>query len=71
MSGSSGRSAVMKWWLVLLRRAFPADENLDEDDLKSSQRNHVGEAWWEAFRRVKSDMDAIAKERFGGKLSLR
>lgn len=63
--------AVMKWWLVLLRRTFPAAENLDEDDLKSSQRNLVGEAWWEAFRRVKGDMDAIARERFGGKLSLR
>lgn len=63
--------AVMKWWLVLMRRTFPATENLDEDDFKSSQRNLVGEAWWEAFRHVKDDMDAIAKERFGGKLSLR
>lgn len=63
--------AVMKWWLVLSRRFWPASEYLEEEDLVSSQRDPVGEAWWDAFRRVKDGMDAIARRRFGGKLSLR
>ena len=63
--------AVMKWWLVLSRRFWPASEYLEEEDYASSQRDPVGEAWWDAFRRVKDGMDAIARKRFGGKLSLR
>ena len=63
--------AVMKWWLVLSRRFWPASEHLEEEDYVSSQRDPVGEAWWDAFRRVKDGMDAIARMRFGGKLSLR
>ena len=63
--------AVMKWWLVLSRRFWPASEYLEEEDLDSSQRDLVGEAWWDAFRRVKDGMDAITRRRFGGKLSLR
>ena len=63
--------AVMKWWLVLSRRFWPASEYLEEEDLVSSQRDPVGEAWWDAFRRVKDGMDAITRKRFGGRLSLR
>ena len=63
--------AVMKWWLVLSRRFWPASEYLEEEDFDSSQRDPVGEAWWDAFRRVKDGMDAIARKRFGGRLSLR
>ena len=63
--------AVMKWWLVLSRRFWPASEYLEEEDFASSQRDPVGEAWWDAFRRVKDGMDAITRRRFGGRLSLR
>ena len=63
--------AVMKWWLVLSRRFWPASEYLEEEDLVSSQRDPVGEAWWDAFRRVKDGMDAVVRRRFGGRLSLR
>ena len=63
--------AVMKWWLVLSRRFWPASEYLEEEDFVSSQRDPVGEAWWDAFRRVKDGMDAIVRRRFGGGLSLR
>ncbi|KAF8955572.1 hypothetical protein BDZ97DRAFT_279612 [Flammula alnicola] len=63
--------AVMKWWLVLMRRFFPATEYMDEEDLASSQRDLIGEAWWDAFRHVKDEMDVIARKRFGGRLSLK
>jgi DNA repair protein REV1 len=65
--------AVMKWWLVLLRRLFPASEVIDEDDdlVTPSQRNAVGEAWWTAFRKMKGQMDQVARKRFGGVLALR
>jgi len=64
---------VMKWWLVLLRRLFPASEVIDEEDeeLMASQRNIVGEAWWAAFRKVKGQMDQVARKRFGGVLAFR
>ena len=64
--------AVMKWWLVLLSRRFwPASEYIEEEDFVSSQRDPVGEAWWDAFRRVKDGMDAIARRKFAGRLCLR
>ncbi|KAF8162778.1 hypothetical protein B0H34DRAFT_650257 [Crassisporium funariophilum] len=63
--------AIMKWWLVLSRRFWPASEYLEEEDLASSQRDPIGEAWWDAFRGVKEQMDAIARKRFGGRLSLK
>ena len=65
--------AVMKWWLVLLRRLFPASEVIDEDDddLMSSQRDAVGEAWWDVFRKVKGKMDQVARLRFGGGLAFK
>jgi len=65
---------VMKWWLVLLRRLFPASEVIDEEDdglLSLSQRDTVGEAWWATFRKVKGQMDQVARKRFGGVLALR
>jgi len=66
--------AVMKWWLVLLRRLFPASEVIDDDDdddLMLSQRDAVGEAWWDAFRKVKGKMDQVARPRFGGGLAFK
>ncbi|KIM49579.1 hypothetical protein M413DRAFT_15584 [Hebeloma cylindrosporum] len=65
--------AVMKWWIVLLRRHFPASEIMEEEDLalSASQRNLVGEAWWGALHGIQDQMDAITRKRFGGRLSLR
>lgn len=64
---------VMKWWLVLLRRLFPASEVIDDDDdlLTLSQRDAIGEAWWATFRKVKEQMDQVTRKRFGGGLALR
>ncbi|THU80111.1 DNA repair protein [Dendrothele bispora CBS 962.96] len=63
--------AVMKWWFMLVRRHFGQHEygRLHEDE--PSKEEKVGEAWWTAFRSVKDQMDAVATNRFGGKLSLR
>lgn len=68
--------AVAKWWLVLLRRHFASWEDAPEDDgpptLKAPYTSEaVGRAWWRAFREVKSKMDAVARKKFGGCLSLR
>jgi DNA repair protein REV1 len=65
--------AVMKWWIVLLRRYFPASEIMEEEDLalSASQRNLVGEAWWGALHGIQDQMDVITRKRFGGRLSLR
>jgi len=67
--------AVMKWWLVLLRRIFPASESYsdesDDDGPESSQRirNRVGDAWWNACHGVQQKMDEVTRKRFGGRLS--
>ncbi|KAF9269472.1 DNA repair protein [Marasmius fiardii PR-910] len=66
--------AVMKWWIILLKRYWaPFEYGYDEEDEDSDylKRGKVGEAWWNAFRTVKSEMDAFTKKRFGGKLSIR
>jgi DNA repair protein REV1 len=65
--------AIMKWWIVLLRRFFPASEIMEEEDLalSASQRNLVGEAWWGALHGIQDQMDVITRKRFGGRLSLR
>jgi len=31
----------------------------------------VGKAWWAAFKRVKEQVDLVARKKFGGCLSLR
>ncbi|KAK7467413.1 deoxycytidyl transferase [Stygiomarasmius scandens] len=63
--------AVMKWWLVLVKRYFGQHEYGRLHDDEPSREEKVGEAWWAAFRNVKNQMDAVVKKRFGGKLSLR
>jgi len=64
--------AVMKWWLILLRRHFPASEVIEEDDDEPmSQRDTAGEGWWAAFWKVKAQMDEIAKKRFGGGMAFK
>ncbi|PPQ63029.1 hypothetical protein CVT24_005975 [Panaeolus cyanescens] len=62
---------VMRWWLLLMRRLWPAYEVLDEDDLDSSQRDPVGEAWWDTFYDVKEKMDEVVRKRFGSGISLK
>ena len=39
---------------------------LKEEDFVSSQRDPVGDAWWDAFRGVKDGMDAINAITQGG-----
>ncbi|KAG7442234.1 DNA repair protein [Guyanagaster necrorhizus] len=68
--------AIVKWWLVLLRRnwrdfeheTFEAHEH---DSEETRTRRAVAEAWWQMFRNVKEEMDVVARKKFGGKLSLR
>jgi DNA repair protein REV1 len=31
----------------------------------------VGQAWWDASRKVKREMDVVARKKFGGSLSLK
>ncbi|KAL0578346.1 deoxycytidyl transferase [Marasmius crinis-equi] len=72
--GMTRAVAVMKWWIILLKRYWaPFELGYDEEDVDPGylQRGRVGEAWWNAFRTVKDQMDGIAKKRFGGKLSIR
>ncbi|KAK7062843.1 deoxycytidyl transferase [Paramarasmius palmivorus] len=72
--GLSRALAVMKWWLILLQkhwRQFEYGYDEEDDDPAYRQSGRVAEAWWNAFRNVKGQMDSIAKKRFGGKLSIR
>ncbi|KAI0781503.1 DNA repair protein [Trametes elegans] len=69
--------AVAKWWLVLLRRHFGAWEHAPEAE-QADLAHHgrvtsevVGRAWWRAFKEVKAKMDASARKKFGGCLSLK
>jgi len=63
---------VMRWWMLLLRKHFDMYEVRDNvlDDYDDTPDRVVGEAWWKAFRDVKSSLDMIVRRKFGGKLSL-
>jgi DNA repair protein REV1 len=64
--------AIMKWWLVLLRRHWGGSELIEEEDhIDPSEVDPVGQAWWQAFRDVKEKMDVVARRKFGGQLSLK
>ncbi|KAK0218760.1 hypothetical protein IW262DRAFT_1387303 [Armillaria fumosa] len=68
--------AIVKWWLVLLRRDWRDFEHEtsepDEDDSEETHtRRAIAEVWWKTFREVKEEMDVVARRKFGGKLSLR
>lgn len=63
--------AIVKWWLVLLRRYWGGSELIEEEEPDGSQTDRVGQAWWKAFREVKEKMDIVARKRFGGRLSLK
>ncbi|KAI0333117.1 DNA repair protein [Cubamyces sp. BRFM 1775] len=73
--------AVVKWWLVLLRRHFGAWEDVPQDSDKDGAvgverlgrvtSEVIGRAWWKAFKEVKMKMDLAARKKFGGCLSLK
>ncbi|KAK7688879.1 hypothetical protein QCA50_007570 [Cerrena zonata] len=73
--GFENAVAVVKWWLVLIRRHFGAWEGHhygpDIKPKKPYTTEVVGRVWWRAFGNVKAKMDAAAKKRFGGCISLR
>lgn len=65
--------AVMRWWLVLLRRRWGVHERDRSEENQATQRitsEAIGKAWWKAFREVKDKVDVAARKRFGGTLSL-
>ncbi|KAJ7084799.1 hypothetical protein B0H15DRAFT_783559, partial [Mycena belliarum] len=62
--------AVVKWWLVLLRRYWGDYEHVG-GTAEEMEDSRVAEAWWKAFRDVKERIDIVARKKFGGKLSLR
>ncbi|TFK40634.1 hypothetical protein BDQ12DRAFT_679787 [Crucibulum laeve] len=68
-SGVERAIAVMKWWLVLLRRYFPGSELEEEGEPDGIWTDRVGNAWWDSFRGTKKQMDIMARQRYGGKLS--
>lgn len=63
--------AIMKWWLILLRRLWGAFENENVEMGRSDPNERAAIAWWRAFKEVKRRMDEAARKRFGGKLSLK
>lgn len=63
--------AVMKWWIVLLRRQWKDLEDAPKSDSSHTTAKGIGHAWWDIFWEVKGRMDEVARKRFGGKLSLR
>ncbi|KAJ6620397.1 hypothetical protein B0H10DRAFT_2207916 [Mycena sp. CBHHK59/15] len=62
--------AIVKWWLVLLRRYWGPYEYF-EDMGGEEEDAQVALAWWKTFREVKDRIDVVARKKFGGRLSLR
>lgn len=66
--------AVVRWWLVLLRRHYALWEDgadFIEDNPSSLTSEVVGRAWWKAFREVKTKIDVVVRKVYGGSLSIR
>ncbi|KAG1819758.1 uncharacterized protein BJ212DRAFT_1446112 [Suillus subaureus] len=72
-TGMEKTIAVMKWWLILLRRNWGVYERTSgaENHDGSSTAENIGRAWWKAFWEVKAKVDIVARRRFGGSLSLK
>ncbi|KIK81331.1 hypothetical protein PAXRUDRAFT_156343 [Paxillus rubicundulus Ve08.2h10] len=73
-TGMEKTIAVMKWWLVLLRRRWEVYEGDEAQIDQATQRitsEAIGKAWWRAFREVKAKVDVVARKRFGGTVALR
>ncbi|KAJ7772122.1 hypothetical protein DFH07DRAFT_937776 [Mycena maculata] len=60
--------AIVKWWLVLLRRYWGDYEHFEDFGDEDAR---VAMAWWGAFRGVKERLDLVARKKFGGRLSVR
>ncbi|KAF8626302.1 hypothetical protein AX15_004972 [Amanita polypyramis BW_CC] len=69
--GIEKATAVMKWWQILLRRHWGAHETVEGDAEPATQVDRVGEAWWQAFRGVKEQLDSEVRRKFGGSISLK
>ena len=72
-AGMEKTIAVMKWWLVLLRRRWGVHERDQSEVDQANQRvtpEAIGKAWWKSFREVKGRVDVAARKRFGGTLAL-
>jgi DNA repair protein REV1 len=75
-TGMEKSVAVLKWWLMLIRRYWgmwehEVGEDVDVESGGSVSSLPVGQAWWKAFRHVKEQVDLVARKKFGGSLSLR
>lgn len=70
-------TAVMQWWLILLRRRWRNLEKHTEesddlhDEWECDREAKAGKAWWGAFRDVKVQLDAAVRKRFGGGIRVR
>lgn len=63
--------AVLKWWLVLLRRIWGGFENEEVEVEREDPNERAGISWWKAFKEVKKRVDETSRKRFGGKISLK
>lgn len=76
-TGMEKSVAVLKWWLMLIRRYWGmwehevGEDGVDVESGGSVSSLPVGQAWWKAFRHVKEQVDLVARKKFGGSLSLR
>ena len=71
-TGMEKTIAVMKWWLVLLRRNWEVFERASGTEVDvGTDAEIIGKTWWKAFREVKAKVDIPTKRRFGGSLSLK
>ncbi|KAJ7030391.1 hypothetical protein C8F04DRAFT_1222377 [Mycena alexandri] len=70
-TGMERAIAIVKWWLVLLRRYWGDYEDFEPLGDEDTEVMRVAEAWWKAFRDVKERIDIVARKKFGGRLSLR
>jgi DNA repair protein REV1 len=76
-TGMEKSVAVLKWWLMLIRRYWAmweyevGEDGADVESTGSVSSLPVGKAWWKAFRDVKEQVDLVARKKFGGSLSIR
>ncbi|THH06773.1 hypothetical protein EW146_g9508 [Bondarzewia mesenterica] len=62
---------VMRWWCVLLRRAWGIWEYSDDAEQEDGRVTSalIGRAWWDAYTDVQRRMNEVVKQRYGGKLT--
>jgi DNA repair protein REV1 len=57
---------VLHWWQLLLRRDFASAERAPDAELFEP----IGFAWWTAFGGVRSRLNDVMRQRFGGSIGL-